>query len=81
MQENICGQVKLRIYDVQDAQRLSPQHSFKRKVSNQPTAIFIIYRIKYFCATCIYVPANLIKDTKEIRVCYFKKWYPSEERQ
>lgn len=35
MQENICGQVKLRIYDVQDTQRLSPQHSFKRKVSNQ----------------------------------------------
>lgn len=31
MQENICGQVKLRIYDVQDEQRLSPQDSLKEK--------------------------------------------------
>lgn len=33
MQENICGQVKLRIYDVQDEQRLSPQDSLKEKLS------------------------------------------------
>lgn len=28
-----------------------------------------IYRIKYLSA--IYVPANLTKDTQEIRTCYF----------
>lgn len=71
---------------VQDAQRLPPQEFFKRKVSNQlhvlqisvllrakGTIILVctehIYRIKYLSA--IYVPANLTKDTQEIRTCYF----------